>query len=83
MSKLKIEKNVPIPSRNANQAAPKCTILRAMEKGDSVYISEGKKGARQSWRAAAYYCGFRVITRKEGDGFRLWRGEDVKMKGAA
>ena len=74
----KIEKGIPVPPR-AQQLTrfPKANLLRAMKKGDSIFVDSKQKNVRQSWRSSAEWCGFRIITRKEGDGFRLWRGEDI------
>ena len=69
----KIDKNIPIPSRTRSLAQiGKADTLRKMKEGDSIFVEPDSPHSRQSWRTVASYIGFKIITRKEGEGFRLW-----------
>jgi len=77
--KYKIEKNVPIPSVNqTNDKQGKAYILKQMKKGDSIFVIPDSKNERQRWSATAAYYNIKIITRKEGKGFRLWHGGKKK-----
>lgn len=75
-----IQKGVPIPPRERGdgpgRGRPKGAFtltLFAMDIGDSIYV-EGK--SRPSLNRAvvdASRDGFRYVTRKQGQGFRVWR----------
>jgi len=65
---MKIDKDIPM---EAGSKYP----WRKMEIGDSCYV---EKESMNSTRNSAYWYGhrnppFKIATRKEGKGFRLWR----------
>lgn len=66
---MKIEKNIPIPSRNSSDTGISST-LKQCNIGDS-FLYEGKfKSCYQSARQ----IGMRVAIRKESSGkYRIWR----------
>ena len=73
----KIDKNVPIPESNLRGSK---YPIREMKVGDSFYLeSEGEvKGARDAAlkhikRQKNGYKDWDYTTRKDGDGYRLWR----------
>lgn len=65
---IEIDKNVPIPEKRERKGKypfPK------MEVGDSFFTkSDGVKAALSRYSKAH---GVDLISRKEGDGFRIWR----------
>lgn len=67
----KIEKGIPIPPMHGKRDSGYATILRAMEPGDSVHFKcNGQAAANAAtgvWGAGNY------VTRKENDGYRIWR----------
>lgn len=75
---MKIEKNIPIPSRQ--QGAPKKHPFKSMNVGDSFFVDNYSRVKMQLITAAgrSYYYKCRtdenltVTARKEGTGFRVW-----------
>lgn len=71
---FKIEKNIPPPSRGGPGRKHKYPF-REMEVGDSFFY----RGLRGTIVSCANYFGKRnnakFVTRKENDGFRIWRIE--------
>lgn len=71
---FKIEKGVPVP-KSGGQGIGKYPFNK-MEVGDSVFFSGSKysigavRTASLNW---ARYNGKKVMSRKEGDGVRIWR----------
>lgn len=66
----KIEKGVPMPKLRNKYP------FRQMEVGDSVYIPNSHAAASKSSYAAYDFqkrTGRKFISRKEGDGIRIWR----------
>jgi hypothetical protein len=80
---MQIEKNIPIPDVVREKVGRKRSELREliekMEISDSIYVPPEKfppAGIRSSNACAAVAArrmGFRVVSRKEGDGLRIWR----------
>jgi hypothetical protein len=71
---LSIEKGISIPPKVAGR--PKGSgkygqILRQMKIGDSVHVPN--EGARATMFRAAHVLGIKITSRKEVDGFRIWR----------
>ncbi len=69
MDKIKIEKNVPMPSRQ--RAGKWQEIAAKMKPGDSVLVSNGTK--KNGLFAAIKQSGGLAISRREGDSYRVWR----------
>ena len=75
-SDVKIEKNIPIPEACGGAITRKYPF-NEMEVGDSIFI-EGRKGSYTPGNAAHNYGknhGKKFTSRKENDGFRIWRIE--------
>ena len=70
MHDFKIEKDVPIPSKN--KSANWYYLARDMEVGDSVVVNNFAEKERMRVGLKAY--GVRVATRAEGEGtkYRVW-----------
>jgi hypothetical protein len=79
---LKIDKNVPLPTRGASQMKELALALRDMEIGDSVFV-ENKNGntvrATCSLVGRRYGRSFvtRAVTENGREGVRVWRVEDA------
>jgi len=74
MTTIKIEKDVPIHGGgNAGNRNPEKYPFREMEVGDSFFIAENPKAVQSSAYVAGKRLGRRFITRREGDGVRVWR----------
>jgi len=69
MSKIKVEKNIPIPKKPIYWKG----ILKTMEIGDSFFTTP-RPNAHPTLNAAKA-LGIKITTRKEGDGVRVWRIE--------
>ena len=66
LSKIKIERNVPITPKSKWRE-----LYNRMAFGDSVVLS---KKARDAFQNASYRQGFPIISRRQGDGsFRCWK----------
>lgn len=65
-----IEKNVPMPEKGTYSKYP----WKTMEVGDSFFVIVSES-ARSAMSSNAKRFGIRVMTRKEGDGVRVWRIE--------
>lgn len=68
---MKIEKNIPIPE--SIQSGQRKYPFDEMEVGDSLYSDN--KAMRQAAYAYGRRKGIKLITRKEGTGYRAWRIE--------
>lgn len=68
MHDFKIEKDVPIPSKN--KSANWYYLARDMEVGDSVLVNDFAEKERMRVGLKAY--GVKVATRAEGDKYRVW-----------
>tara|TARA_R110000868_G_C10549144_1_gene735727 strand:- start:287 stop:499 length:213 start_codon:yes stop_codon:yes gene_type:complete len=66
---IKIDKGVPIPSRVATLKA--IYPWSTMDVGDSFYVEDASVGNRTS--DVGSRIGRKFISRKEGDGVRIWR----------
>lgn len=66
-----IEKKKPIPARGPQKGYT--AALRKLEVGDSVFIPCGP-GPLYSYRKLAGLLG-KSTTRREGEGYRVWRTE--------
>jgi hypothetical protein len=64
---IKIDKNVPIGAGRDT----KTSIIKQMNIGDSVFVSTRQEMA--SWRGAITSAGFKPVSRKEGNGYRIWK----------
>lgn len=69
MDKIKIQKNVPMPSRQ--RAGKWQEVAAKMKPGDSVLVSNGTK--KNGLFAAIRKSGGLAISRREGDSYRVWR----------
>jgi hypothetical protein len=63
-----IEKNIPLPKKAAG--TPRKSPIWSMEIGDS-YLTDNRHRGEYCYVANAN--GWKFTTRKEGDGFRVWR----------
>lgn len=80
MSNFVIENDVPLPAdAGTRQKYP----FGALEVGDSFFVA-GVKSKQISGTAAQYSRrhGIKLIVRTEGDGVRVWRGEDPVAEAA-
>ena len=68
-SELKIEKDIPLPEQNFGAFT---STLRQMEIGDSIFVTN-PSSARAILTRIAKDEGRKFVTRKEGDGIRIWR----------
>ena len=67
---IKIEKNVPMPSRNSRSRGL-ASALRALEIGDS-FVYHRQSGFAKLLK----FLGIKIATRKQPDGtYRIWRIE--------
>lgn len=69
MDKIKIQKNVPMPSRQ--RAGKWQEVAAKMKPGDSVLVSTGTK--KNGLFGAIKKSGGLAISRREGDSYRVWR----------
>jgi len=65
---MNIDKNVPLPNKGV---AGKNNYISELEIGHSIYVED--KYQRDSIRAAFKYRSIPCVTRREGDGWRIWR----------
>lgn len=66
---LKIEKGIPIPADPRGRPGTISVVMRAMKVGDSVYLD----GANSRKNGAIYLGKGNYTSRKEKQGFRIWR----------
>ena len=76
MTNLKIERNVPIPPRNAGKRrgramSKESQLALSMKCGDSIYTEDTKVFMRI--KKAMQTAEMGIATRTEGDGHRIWR----------
>jgi len=72
MKMLKIESNVPMPSRRKSSIYP----FASMQVGDSFFVCDGRHPRSISTHmstTAQRHRPKRFCTRQEGDGIRVWR----------
>lgn len=69
MKAIKIEKNIPIPV--SGKYGERTVLVKMMEKGDSVFTKN--HALILSLRAAMRRNNIRSVTRKQGNGWRIWR----------
>lgn len=67
-----IEKGIPIPPRGGFKRTGLMDKIQTMEVGDSILVEEKR---RANACTAADRLGFKVTTRKEEGGVRMWRIE--------
>ncbi len=67
---IKIQKNIPLPGPATNQAKWK-EILEKMVPGDSIVVKT--YGEINAMRLRARLTDIMITSRKEGNGFRVWR----------
>lgn len=85
---LKVKKDVPLPpSKSISKPLPKppgpAAVLKSMKVGESVYAADKDIGGKdaQNWlaglgatiRKVAGFSGYKLTTRREKNGARLWR----------
>lgn len=73
MEQFKIEKGIPIPSRESNGKLSRRQVLAMMEDGDSMVIS---KDFYSQWRSTASAYGYRLSFRaleEDKSKIRMWR----------
>jgi hypothetical protein len=66
---IKIDKNVPV-ARSNSDIIP---TVSQMNIGDSVFVPT--RAEMSSFRSAIRYAGFKAVSRKEGNGYRIWKTE--------
>ena len=66
--KMQIDKGIPLPINDLNGPT---AVLRQMDIGDSVLVE--KISTREALRIAARINSIKIMTRKEGGGYRVWR----------
>lgn len=75
--KYEVEKNIPIPPKCNRAPKPPTSItgqLRALKKGESIFIKGGKQGpAGGSAALASKSTGQKYTTRAMDGGVRIWR----------
>lgn len=72
---MKIEKNIPIPSKNTGQTNKWRVLFKSMKVGDSITLETEKE--RAAILRSADYHKIKITTRKiDGQGFRAWRTAD-------
>jgi hypothetical protein len=64
---IKIDKNIPVARGNNERSF----IVSQMNIGDSVFVPT--RNEMNSWRGAISREGFKPISRKEGNGYRIWK----------
>jgi hypothetical protein len=67
----RIDRNVPIPL--VGKGGEMNEIISKMQVGDSVFIDKFKE--LNVWRNRISGRGFKAISRKEGKGWRVWKGK--------
>jgi|DEB0MinimDraft_4_1074332.scaffolds.fasta_scaffold30648_3 hypothetical protein len=82
MTNLKIEQNVPIPSRNAGKRrgrsmSEESKLALSMKCGDSIYVEDTKVFMRI--KKAMQTADMGIATRTEGEGHRIWRVNKLSL----
>ena len=67
---MNIDKNVPLPNKGVSG---KNNFIADLDVGDSIYIDDIY--ARDRIRAAFKYRNIPYISRREGEGWRIWRSD--------
>lgn len=67
---MNIDKNVPLPNKGVSG---KNNFIADLDVGDSIYTEDKYK--RDSIRAAFKYRNIPYISRREGEGWRIWRSD--------
>lgn len=67
MIEIKVEKGVPIPTARGKYP------WKGMEVGDSFVIVNCTNSVKRGLHSCASRYGYRICTRREGAGFRVWR----------
>jgi hypothetical protein len=65
---MKVDKNVPIPNKGVSG---KLNFISDMKKGESIFVEN--KNQRDSIRAGFKYRNLHCMTRREKNGWRIWR----------
>tara|TARA_R110000796_G_scaffold76335_2_gene170877 strand:- start:376 stop:582 length:207 start_codon:yes stop_codon:yes gene_type:complete len=63
-----IDKNIPIPNEGL---LGKNGLISRLEVGDSIFVSDFDR--KESIRHSMKYRKMKSFSRKEGDGYRVWR----------
>lgn len=74
MITIKIEKNVPLPTRTSGPRAEKYP-LRELEVGESFYVDIKAPALSSHARRVAKDTDRKFVVRPEGEGSRVWRKE--------
>ena len=69
---LKIEKNIPVPM-GYQKTSKRIDLLKKLEVGDSVLMSEYPSDVRQMYFNPAKRLGMHITVRKTAEGTRMWR----------
>jgi TusA-related sulfurtransferase len=72
--KIKIDKNIAIPSSSKNTKGY-ADAMREMQIGDSFSVVGDKPRLRSAFFAAARYTKIKIVTRQERNGLRVWKVE--------
>lgn len=67
---MKIDKNIPPPTRRHNKYSEMNEAVRKMKDKDSIFVKTCEQ--RESARGTLSRNGFKVITKRENDGYRIW-----------
>jgi hypothetical protein len=70
---LVVDKNIPIP--RLNHASQNGQLAEAMDYGDSILFSNRRDNHRDmlNFQATLRRHGFRSVSRKEENGYRVWK----------
>lgn len=66
---MEIDKGIPVPESFGRRLGERKYPLDKMEVGDSFFVT----GKRPNFKGAADKLGIICTSRKEKDGFRVWR----------
>lgn len=74
MSEYKVDKNVPIPEVRGLKGGKRIELLKTMDVGDSVFISDMTKMEVQNrFYNPSARLGMKVTVREVDGGIRMWR----------
>jgi hypothetical protein len=65
---LIIEKDIPLPKRTGGRVT---NMIKSMNEGDSVVVPT--RQAYMAFAQALKRIGYGVVSRREGDGWRIWK----------
>ena len=76
ISGFTIEKGIEVPPNSAGGIGGRwARICETMEAGDSVLVAtvSNRTSLAQRINERGYHAGYKAVTRKEGDKFRVWK----------